>query len=732
MSRSTRRLPAVIVAALLWLDPRGVSAAATRIWVSDSAADFSAGEARGVSVTVEGALVLSDGLERVDGIAEAAIFDAAPDAAGNLYLATGDGGKILRISPAGKVEPFGVLAEKEVTAVAVGPDGAIYAAGAPGGKIYRLDRSGKPVLHYESKAQYVWSLAFSGKDLFAGTGLPGEIHKITAPLRGERVHAATDPHVRSLLADGKGRVWAGTAGSGLLLRVDPAGGVATIYDSSKSEITSIASGVDGRVWVSAGSADAPAAGGEPISAPATAPGARGTKPAGSRVDNEEGKEKPEVTVTVSAPRLATPTRPGGRSGGYSSEVLLLEEGEPARPIWTSSEELVFDLQPGREQGSVLAATGPNGKLYRLGDGTWSLERTLDEKQLTVLAGGAIATNTASAFYRWVGGSRQGEYVSPVKDTGRTSRFGAFRWEGETPAGARAEFAFRSGESATPDSTWSPWSRWTSDKQVATLDLPAGRYLQWKLRLRGSDGPAPRIRRVEAAYRNRNAMPVIESFTALGPSEVFARSASGGSNVFESTAPDEKGIFTSLEEAKPEGAPRKLMRKGYRTLTWKATDSDADTLTYDVHLTPGGSDRWVPLREGLRENFYSFDTTSLPDGEYVFRLAASDAEDNPEEKKVVTRETGPVRLDNTAPAIRRLSNRAGQIEFEAVDAGSPIQDAEYSVDAKEWIRVEPQDGISDSMTERYTVKVDPAARGGFLLLRVTDSSRNVAAASYTVP
>jgi sugar lactone lactonase YvrE len=726
-----RSLPAALVAALLCLAPRAAGAAATRIWVSDSAADFSAGEARGVSVTVEGALVLSDGLERVDGIAEAAIFDAARDAAGNMYLATGDAGKVLRISPTGKVEPFGVLSEKEVTAVAVGPDGAVYAAAAPGGKIYRFDRSGKPLLYYDSKAQYVWSLAFSGDVLYAGTGLPGEIHKVTGALQGQRVHAAPDPHVRALLADGKGRVWAGTAGSGLLLRVDPAGGVATVYDSSKSEITAIAGGTDGRVWFSAGSADAAPGGGEPISAPVTTPGARGAKPAASRVD-DDGKEKAEVTVTVSAPRLAAPARPGGRTGGYSSEVLLLEDGEPARPIWTSSEELVFDLQPGREKGSVLAATGPNGKLYRLGDGTWALERTLDEKQLTVLAAGAIATNTASAFYRWVEGARQGEYVSPVKDTGRTSRFGAFRWEGETPPGARAEFAFRSGESATPDGTWSPWSRWTSDKQVATLDLPPGRYLQWKLRLQGSEGSVPRIRRVEAAYRNRNAMPVVESFTALGPSEVFARSASGGSNVFESTAPDEKGIFTSLEEAKPEGAPRKLMRKGYRTLTWKAADADGDTLTYDLDLKPGTSERWVPLRAGLRENFYSFDTTSLPDGDYVFRLKASDAEDNPEEKKVVSRETGPVRLDNTAPAIRRLSNSAGQLEFEAVDSGSPILEAEYSVDAKEWIRVEPRDGLSDSMTERYTVSLDPAARGGFLLIRVTDTSRNVSAASFTSP
>src|SRR6266508_4946401 len=102
--------------------------------------------------------------------------------------------------------------------------------------------------------------------------------------------------------------------------------------------------------------------------------------------------------------------------------------------------------------------------------------------------------------------------------------------------------------------------------------------------------SPVIRRVEAAYRNRNDPPVIEAFLAMGPSEVFARSAGGGSNVFETTAPDEKGIFTSLEEAKAESAPRKLMRKGYRTLTWKTNDSDSDTIVHTLEFRPVSSSR----------------------------------------------------------------------------------------------------------------------------------------------
>lgn len=725
-SRSLRGLGLALLSLLAAASP--ADAATTKIWICASATDFSTGEARGVAVAMDGTLILSKQVKRVEGIAETALFAAVSGRDGTVFLATGDSGKILRVGPAGKAEIDATLPEKEVTALASGPDGALYAGGSPGGKVYRIEK-GKPVLYYDTKARYVWSLAFSGDSLYIGTGLPGEIHRVASAGHGERIHATPDTHVRTLYADSQGRIWAGTSGSGLVLRVEKSGAVVTLYDSSKSEITAIAATQDGRVWIAAGSAEVSGGGTEPFSLPVASAAVRAASSAPK--EGEPGKEKPEVTVTVSAPRLA-PSPSGGGKGGYSTEVLLFEEGEPPRPVWTSSEELVFDLAPDGDRRGVLAATGPKGKLYRLGVDHWSLERTFDEKQVTVLAGSAVGTNSAAALYRLLDGPRSGEYVSPVKDSGRTSRFGAFRWEGEAPAGTRVEFSFRSGESSVPDPTWSPWSPWTAGAQTTSVAAPTGRYLQWKVRLETDRAELPSVRRVEAAYKNRNGAPVIENFLALGPSEVFARSASGGSNVFETTAPDEKGIFTSLEESKGESPPRKLLRKGYRTLTWKASDPDGDTLTYDIDFRPAHSQRRLSLRKGLRDTFYSFDTTALPDGDYVFRLTASDAESNPEEKKTSSRESPSVRIDNTPPVIRRLPGGGATFDFEAADTASPILETEYSVDAKEWIRIEPRDGISDSPTESYSIKLDPKWSGGFLLIRVTDAARNVAAASFTIP
>ena len=156
--------------------------------------------------------------------------------------------------------------------------------------------------------------------------------------------------------------------------------------------------------------------------------------------------------------------------------------------------------------------------------------------------------------------------------------------------------------------------------------------------------------------------------------------------------------------------------------------------YEIEFRPIGAAGWLPLRKGLKENFYSFDTTSLPDGEYAFRLTASDAEANPDDKKSGSRESSPVRIDNTPPVIHRLASTGSRFDFEAVDAASPILEAEYSIDAKEWIRVEPKDGLSDSRTEAYSIPIPDNAKshGSFLLLRVTDAAHNVAAASFSLP
>jgi hypothetical protein len=175
-----------------------------------------------------------------------------------------------------------------------------------------------------------------------------------------------------------------------------------------------------------------------------------------------------------------------------------------------------------------------------------------------------------------------------------------------------------------------------------------------------------------------------------------------------------------------------MRKGFRTLTWKTSDSDGDTVAHSLEFRPLSTSRWVPLKADVRESFFSFDTTALPDGEYVFRLTASDAEANPEDPKSSSRETTPVWIDNTPPVLKRVDAGRGALRIEVTDAASPVTDFEYSVNAREWVRVEPEDGLSDSRKETYSIELAPGERGGYLLVRATDAARNTAAMSLNAP
>ena len=123
------------------------------------------------------------------------------------------------------------------------------------------------------------------------------------------MHAASDPHVKSLYFDSEKRLWAGTAGSGLVLRLDPNGKVSTIYDSSKTEISSITASADGRIWAAAVASEGSA--GPESRSRRRWRCRRARRARGPGRDEDENKDKAEVTVSVSSARVA-PGRPGGK------------------------------------------------------------------------------------------------------------------------------------------------------------------------------------------------------------------------------------------------------------------------------------------------------------------------------------------------------------------------------------------------------------------------------------
>ena len=113
---------------------------------------------------------------------------------------------------------------------------------------------------------------------------------------------------------------------------------------------------------------------------------------------------------------------------------------------------------------------------------------------------------------------------------------------------------------------------------------------------------------------------------------------------------------------------------------------------------------------------------LPDGRYRFRLEASDHKGNADgEELVATRISDQVVIDHSPPELGRVES-SGSLSASATDRLSPLREAVYSVDAKEWRPAAAADGLIDSRSETFVLEIDEDAR--LLLLRLTDAHFNV--------
>jgi hypothetical protein len=189
--------------------------------------------------------------------------------------------------------------------------------------------------------------------------------------------------------------------------------------------------------------------------------------------------------------------------------------------------------------------------------------------------------------------------------------------------------------------------------------------------------------------------------------------------------------TGLTSASPP-LGRRVYQKGLQTLVWKAEDPNSDRLQFDVLYRREGETVWKALKRGLWDPIFVWDTTSVPDGTYLVKIAASDTPSNsPGTALVGEMESVTFDIDNTPPRIEAQPvARAGvktTITFTVRDEQSPVQRVEFSLDASRWRVVYPRDGIPDSRSEEFEVTLDEAEIGRSVILRAMDAMNNVATA-----
>jgi len=699
-----------------------------QFWRVRNTEDFLAGEVDGFAVTSRGELRPAPSVKKIASFTDPFVLSQATAPNGDRYFGTGNDGKVYRLR-GNDLKLVWTAPEPEIYTVAW-HDGSLYAGTSPNGKIYRVDAdAGKATPVFDPKAAYIWAIAFSGNDLLAATGVEGKLFRVNSAGEGKVLFDAPDTHLRALAVRKDGSILVGGAGKGRIYEVRPDGGAHALFDSPLSEISAIYVDANGTGWAAAASNVLPSSAPSKPQ-PKTQSGSGSSTSTTAAAEPKKEEPAPSVEVSYSFDDAAAAAATGGGSG----EIYRIDPDGFVQTVRKFEREMVYAISGG-PNGTILLSSGPQGRVYSMKGSEVALIATVPEKQVVSISSDAtstlITTTNSGAVYRMEGGpSPKAEFRSVAKDVERFSRFGHYRIEGNDVAGGHLAIAFRSGNTRTPDATWSAWSPATAASD-GSIDAPAGRYVQWKLTM---PNPATDVvvDTVTVSFVNRNIAPAIDNITVQDPAVVFITGSYPQSpQVVEATNPDEYRIFTSLEPPRDKNEPgKKVYRKGFRTVTWRAHDENNDSLRYSLSFRRKGTEKWLRLRDNVEETSMNFDTSQLPDGVYELRLTVTDALDNPDAPLSDTKEGVEFQVDNTPPQIASTVN-GDDVVIRVTDKLSPVGKVEYSADAQKWIRLTPVDGIADSPDETYRLPRSAVA-GKFVIVRATDSYYNVATESITLP
>ena len=722
--------------------------AGTTAWEMTSYQDFIRGRFEGLSLTRDGRLTVAPRTDTLFTSDQPIVWSLAQGRDGTVYAATGHRGRLYQIDKSGKSTLLWTADQPEIFALAVDSQGALYAGTSPDGKVYRIAQ-GKASEYFAPGARYIWSLAV-GRDgaLYVGTGDQGKIFRVTAAGQGELYYSTGQSHITSLAIDAGGRLLAGSEPNGILYRVAAKDKAFVLYDANLPEIRAIVPAPDGTIYAaalggsvrraqSAAQAAQAAAAASMAATPITTITVTADSQAGADVKPVQPQDSTAAkqAQAAAAQAAAQPAPTLDLTGVEKSALYRINPDNSVETLWSSKEENAYDMLS--SGGQIVFATDGAGRIYRLtADRKVTLVTQTNEAEATRLLadGGKVlaATGNLGKIYRL---SDQpgisGTYEAPVHDAGSVAHWGRLSWRAD---GGALEFRTRTGNSLRPDATWSEWSKPLSTPGAVTS--PNARYVQWKAELHGG----AILDAVTLAYIPQNTPPVVKSinvFSVPAPaSSVKSAPQASSTGAYSITVTD-----TGDAGASPStGTPTQTLSRAAAqqiSVTWQADDPDGDRLIYSLSFRGEDEREWKLLKGQLHDNSYTIDGDALADGRYFFRVTASDREANPPS---AAREADlisvPVLIDNTPPVVQASAPRRNggsvALDFEAIDAASPLRRCEYSLDAGPWTPVEAADGVIDSPRESFQLRLaDVPAGEHVLVVRAVDSAGNAGLAKVVI-
>lgn len=722
-----------------------VWASTTQLWQQDRAEEFEQGTPSNVTIRSDGYIQLAPKLDELYQGADAFFWSMAEDSRGRVFLGSGNEGKVY-VYDGREGRLFFDAPEMEVHALAVDAEDNLYVGTSPDGKVYRVAPDGESRVFYDPPAKYIWALAIDRQGrLYVGTGEDGVIYRVDRRGQASVFFDSEEKHIRCLAIDAQGNLLAGSEGQARLFRLTPDGQPFILYDAPVAEITSIAVAPDGTIY---------AAGIGAVEKEAEATTTTTTSSLSTVITisaTSSGQSLGQQAGVASATKTKTEI-PGSRI------FRITPDGFPEE-IWKSDKATVFSVAFWPSRG-VLAGTGDEGVIYQIEpDGTRSALLTrVEPSQVTALLVSrrrplvyAATSNLARLFALESGYAREGSLISSVKDTSTFSQWGLIRWRQRVPAGTSVTLFTRSGNTREPDNTWSPWSGALTRAGGEKITSPPARFIQWKLVLTSSSGAeTPVVDSVELAYLPRNVAPRIDSLILQPPDIAFEKVPSYGTiqavTTVSSTTSSGGSASSQAQtnrtrrqwQKASQVPPRQVVKEGFRTITWTASDANDDELVYSVYIRGEGETAWKLMKDELTDTFYSWDTTQLPDGYYRVKIVASDEPSNPPDRALrAERVTEWFEIDNTPPRIEMVSvdvqaEGSVRLRFAARDGATPITMAEYLVDNIDPRQMLSVDGILDAPEERFDLVIDGLSPGEHTItVRVRDGADNVASARAIV-
>jgi outer membrane protein assembly factor BamB len=729
----------------------------TRRWRQSTYEDFLKGAAHGVAVRSDGRLELAPKFTLLADADASYLWSVRLDSKGTLFASGGSPAKVFRFDSNGKPTVVFDSTDLSAQAIAFSSNGTLYVATSPDGKVYKVSATGEKSVFFDPKTKYIWDLAFAPDGtLYVATGDKGQVFAVAPDGKGDLFYASDEAHIRILAFDSHGNLIAGTEPSGRILRISrPSGKTAAdgfvLYETSKREITSLAVASDGSLYASAIGEKARTGGSAPNIVIAT-PQGTATLTTGGVIAS--GQPQAQQQFVPFPPLLS------------SSIYRISPDGAPEE-LWSSREDVVYALGLASD-GRLLAGTGNSGALLAIdGRGVFAHLAKAGSAQITGIARNSsgkvflCTANPGKVFSVGPEYEAEGAYESRSFDSQLFSQWGRLEWWGPPPSAplkssaksnaarsneSRLEFFVRTGNTEDPGKEWSRWFG-PYTKSGGAMEAPPARFVQWKAIIhdgRAGDG----IEWVSLAYMPRNVAPVIDGIALQEPGIRAQSQSTIGTNqptvvtMKQPPSPNTTGvsIAQSSAPARFELPPQGTLQKGYQSVLWSAHDDNDDELRYAVYFRGESEHEWKLLKDNLDQKFYSWDTTTLPDGAYYLKIVATDAPSNPPGvARKTERESERFEVDNTPPVIEGLKvgppsgkmSGGHSVYFTARDASTAIERAQYSLDGGEWILLAPDEPVSDALVEHYNMGLPSLPPGEHTIaVRAYDRFENVGSAKIT--